>query len=154
MFAEINRLLSWQGGPVNWDLAGQAAAAGLGAESPVTDADVTAVRDVVRLADLWLDEAATFPSGVTASAAWWPIRTLPPTGPRLMTCASPATRAPAGALSAPGKLISREKLKSGSMAVLAEPTCPAVGKPTGGAPVGVAFGSGAGAGLPLKACSS
>jgi putative hydrolase len=82
LFAELQKLMSWSGGPVNWELARQLAVSALGGEQqPVTDADRAAVEDAVRLADLWLDEATDLPSGVNAVQAWtrldWIEKTLP-----------------------------------------------------------------------------
>jgi uncharacterized protein (DUF2342 family) len=82
MFGELQKLLSWQGGAVNWDLARQLAVQGLGGDNPdVSAADKVAVADAVRLADLWLDEATQLPSGVQTVEAWtrleWLDRTLP-----------------------------------------------------------------------------
>ena len=68
LFAELQKLLSWSGGPVNWDLAKQVAVstlAGSGSSSVVSPADRMAVPEAIRLADLWLDDATDFPSGVT-----------------------------------------------------------------------------------------
>jgi putative hydrolase len=71
LFAELQRLLSGSGGPVNWDLARQLAITGLAAgHRPITGADRSAVTEAVRLADLWLDEATDLPSGVSAIEAW------------------------------------------------------------------------------------
>ncbi len=84
LFAELQKLLSWSGGPVNWDLAKQVAVstlAGSGASSVVSPADRMAVPEAIRLADLWLDDATDFPSGVTSIESWtrtqWLDRTLP-----------------------------------------------------------------------------
>ena len=82
MFAELQKLLSWQGGAVNWDLARQLAVQGLAGDNPdVTAADRAAVAEAVRLADLWLDEATELPSGVQTIESWtrvdWLDRTLP-----------------------------------------------------------------------------
>ncbi|HTX26512.1 MAG TPA: zinc-dependent metalloprotease [Streptosporangiaceae bacterium] len=65
-------LLSWRGGPVNWDLAKNVArhvivAAG---DPSVLDAQRREITEAVRLADLWLDEATAFPSGVRKIEAW------------------------------------------------------------------------------------
>lgn len=65
-------LLSWQGGPVNWDLAknvARHAIAGAGDPS-VLEAQRREITEAVRLADLWLDEATTFPSGIRKIEAW------------------------------------------------------------------------------------
>jgi putative hydrolase len=82
MFAELQKLLSWQGGAVNWDLARQLAVQGLGGDNPDVEAEEkAAVVEAVRLADLWLDEATQLPSGVQTIEAWtrleWLDRTLP-----------------------------------------------------------------------------
>lgn len=69
LFAELERLLAHQDGPVNWDLARQVAirAAAEGDQS----ADPTGVVDAVRLADLWLDPATALPSGLSAEPETW-----------------------------------------------------------------------------------
>ena len=78
----IADLLSWTGGPVNWDLAGQLAVqtASEGDSTP-TAAERQAVTDALRLADLWLEPCTTLPSGVTTTEAWsradWIRSTLP-----------------------------------------------------------------------------
>jgi putative hydrolase len=82
LFAELQKLLSWQGGPVNWDLARQLAVQGLaGADPDVSAQERAAVADAIRLADLWLDEATELPSGVQTIESWtrlqWLDRTLP-----------------------------------------------------------------------------
>ncbi|MEP6851491.1 MAG: zinc-dependent metalloprotease [bacterium] len=85
LFAELQKLFSWSGGPVNWDLARQVAISavggaggGVGAVSAGERADVV---EAVRLADLWLDDVTELPSGVTSVEAWnrveWIERTLP-----------------------------------------------------------------------------
>lgn len=71
LFAELQKLLTWQGGPVNWDLARQlAVATAAGQSHPVTAADRTALADAMRLADLWLDDVTDLPSGVRVVQAW------------------------------------------------------------------------------------
>jgi putative hydrolase len=82
LFAELQKMLSWSGGPVNWDLARQLAVSTLGgANAPVSAAERTAVADAIRLADLWLDEVTDLPSGVSAIESWtrldWIEKTLP-----------------------------------------------------------------------------
>ncbi|MDQ2838471.1 MAG: zinc-dependent metalloprotease [Actinomycetota bacterium] len=71
LFAELQRLLSGSGGPVNWDLARQLAISGLAAKHRVvTSSETAAVTESMRLADLWLNEATDLPSGVTSIEAW------------------------------------------------------------------------------------
>jgi len=82
LFAELQKLMSWQGGPVNWDLARQTAISQVaGGHVPVSAAERRAVEDAVRLADLWLDPVTTLPSGVRQVEAWsrveWIEKTLP-----------------------------------------------------------------------------
>ena len=65
-------LLSWQGGPVNWDLAKNVARHAIVAagDPSVLDAQRREITEAVRLADLWLDEVTAFPSGVRKIEAW------------------------------------------------------------------------------------
>jgi putative hydrolase len=76
-------LMSWQGGPVNWDLAKNVARHAVAAEGDpsVLDVDRQKTVDALRLADLWLDEVTSFPTGVRQAQAWsrseWVEATLP-----------------------------------------------------------------------------
>src|SRR5262249_52757566 len=65
-------LMSWQGGPVNWDLAKNVARHAVAAEGDpsVLDVDRQKIIDALRLADLWLDEVTGFPTGVRQAQAW------------------------------------------------------------------------------------
>jgi putative hydrolase len=65
-------LLSWQGGPVNWDLAKNVARHAIAAagDPSVLEAQRREIIEAVRLADLWLDEATAFPSGIRKIEAW------------------------------------------------------------------------------------
>jgi putative hydrolase len=82
LFAELQKLLSWQGGPVNWDLARQLAVSQLASahRSPTPD-ERAEVAEAITLADHWLDPTTALPSGVTGAEAWsrvdWVERTLP-----------------------------------------------------------------------------
>ena len=85
LFAELQKLMSWSGGPVNWDLARQGAISQLAAgHQPSSDGERTAVAEALRLADLWLDQATELPSGIDRTAAWsrveWVEKTLPAWG--------------------------------------------------------------------------
>ena len=82
LFAELQKLFSWSGGPVNWDLARQVAISALsGGHESVTGSERSKVEDAFRLADLWLDDATDLPSGVRSVAVWnrveWIEKTLP-----------------------------------------------------------------------------
>jgi putative hydrolase len=65
-------MLTWRGGPVNWDLAKNVARHAIVAagDPSVLDAQRREVTEAIRLADLWLDEATAFPSGVRKIEAW------------------------------------------------------------------------------------
>ncbi|MCM2389026.1 zinc-dependent metalloprotease [Streptomyces albipurpureus] len=87
-FQQLGQMLSYEGGPVNWDMAKQIArqtvsqgtADGTKDES-VGPADRTAVEEALRLADVWLDGATSLPSGASTAVAWsraeWVEATLP-----------------------------------------------------------------------------
>jgi putative hydrolase len=82
LFAELQKMMSWSGGPVNWDLARQGAISQLAVgHQPTSQAEQTAVAEALRLADLWLDQVTELPSGVERTLAWsrveWVEQTLP-----------------------------------------------------------------------------
>jgi putative hydrolase len=82
LFAELQKLLNWSGGPVNWDLAKQLATQTLaGSSRIVSPADRSATAEALRLADLWLDDVTDLPSGMQVVESWsraeWLDRTLP-----------------------------------------------------------------------------
>jgi putative hydrolase len=75
-------MLSWQGGPVNWDLAKDVARQAAAGDDPSVSAiERTAVADALRLAELWLDPTTNFSAAATSSQAWsraeWIEATLP-----------------------------------------------------------------------------
>lgn len=76
-------LMSWKGGPVNWDLAKNVARHAVAAEGDpsVLDSQRQKVTEALRLADLWLEDVTTFPSGIRSTQAWsrseWVEATLP-----------------------------------------------------------------------------
>ncbi|WP_394430630.1 zinc-dependent metalloprotease [Streptomyces sp. SGAir0957] len=87
-FQQLGQMLSYEGGPVNWDMAKDIArqTVSQGTQDGVKDASVgpadrTAVQEAVRLADLWLDDATSLPSGAGTAVAWsraeWVEATLP-----------------------------------------------------------------------------
>jgi putative hydrolase len=89
-------LLSYQGGPVNWELAKNLARNAIAAKGDpsVRSNERAAVTDAVRLADLWLDDVTTFPSGITKIEAWSQSEWLEATFPVWSTLCEPiATRA-------------------------------------------------------------
>ena len=68
----IGKLLSWQGGPVNWDLAREAARQVVATQGDrsVGDAERRSVDEAVRLADLWLDPACSFAASSAQVRVW------------------------------------------------------------------------------------
>lgn len=83
MLRRFADMMSWQGGPVNWDLAKDIArqVAAEGGDPTVAEPQRAAVAEALRLADLWLDDVTTFPSGISVTEAWsraeWVEHTLP-----------------------------------------------------------------------------
>src|SRR3954465_4142789 len=82
LFAELQKLMNWSGGPVNWDLARQGAISQLAAgHQPTSESERTATAEALRLANLWLDQVTELPSGIDRTAAWsrveWVELTLP-----------------------------------------------------------------------------
>ncbi|MGI5357287.1 zinc-dependent metalloprotease [Streptomyces sp. CA-252508] len=87
-FQQLGQMLSYEGGPVNWDMAKQIArqTVSQGTSDGTKDASVgpaerAAVEEAVRLADLWLDGVTSLPSGAGTAVAWsraeWVEATLP-----------------------------------------------------------------------------
>ncbi|MEV4442956.1 zinc-dependent metalloprotease [Streptomyces sp. NPDC049577] len=87
-FQQLGQMLSYEGGPVNWDMAKDIArkTVAQGTADGTKDASVTAgeraaVQEAVRLADLWLDGVTSLPSGSSTAVAWsraeWVEATLP-----------------------------------------------------------------------------
>lgn len=82
-FQRLGQLLSWQGGPVNWDLARDVArqVVAQAGDRSVTTADREPLLESWRLAELWLDEACAFPPASPTVVAWsraeWVEATLP-----------------------------------------------------------------------------
>ena len=97
VFANLAQLMSWTGGPVNWDLAVQIARAAVeaadakpagtevgpeaGTEVGTGQTQAQAVADACRLADLWLDPLTTLPASagqaLALSRTEWIEMTLP-----------------------------------------------------------------------------
>ncbi|WP_103528384.1 zinc-dependent metalloprotease [Streptomyces sp. SM12] len=87
-FQQLGQMLSYEGGPVNWDLARNVArqtvaqgGSGGSRDASVGGQDHAQVAEAVRLADLWLDGVTSLPSGATSAVAWsraeWVEATLP-----------------------------------------------------------------------------
>ncbi|MFG2298800.1 zinc-dependent metalloprotease [Streptomyces sp. NPDC048603] len=87
-FQQLGQMLSYEGGPVNWDMAKDVArrTVSAGTADGVKDrsvgiAEKAAVEEALRLADLWLDGVTSLPSGAGTAVAWsraeWVEATLP-----------------------------------------------------------------------------
>jgi putative hydrolase len=82
-FARLGQLLSYEGGPVNWDLARDVArqTAVQGGDPTPSAAQKREVEDAVRLAEVWLDPVTSLPAGGGTGLAWsradWLEQTLP-----------------------------------------------------------------------------
>ncbi|NDL61045.1 zinc-dependent metalloprotease [Phytoactinopolyspora mesophila] len=72
MLQQIGKMLSWSGGPVNWDLANSAArdVVAAGGDRSVSASERREVEEAFRLADTWLDDATSFPATGGAPRAW------------------------------------------------------------------------------------
>lgn len=98
MLSQLGQMLSSggssDGGPVDYDLAARIATQQLAqSTSSLTDAQRTGVAEAVKLAELWLDPATSFPSSGGEVKAWTPsdwVRAGMPTWKRL--CDPVATR--------------------------------------------------------------
>ena len=71
-FTQLGQLLSYQGGPVNWDLARDLARQTVaGSDDPTPSAaQRRAVEEAVRLAEVWLDPVTALPAGGSEAQAW------------------------------------------------------------------------------------
>jgi putative hydrolase len=72
MLQQLGQMLSWSGGPVNWDLANQAArqVVAAGGDRSVSASERREVDDAFRLADTWLDDATAFPATGGSARTW------------------------------------------------------------------------------------
>ncbi len=76
-------LMAYQGGAINWDLAKNIARQTVAAKGDpsVLVNERTQIVEAVRLADLWLEDATTLPSGIRSATAWsrseWVEATMP-----------------------------------------------------------------------------
>ncbi len=77
LFAELQKVLSWTGGPVNWDLARQIAVASAAAAElvhRVDDAVADELAQDARVAEMWLSESTS----LQAAPSLAPVRALTP----------------------------------------------------------------------------
>jgi putative hydrolase len=82
-FAQLGQLMSWTGGPVNWDLARDVARQTVATEPDpsVSESARREVAEAIRLAELWLDPVTTLTTSRADALAWsraeWIESTLP-----------------------------------------------------------------------------
>ena len=83
LFAELDKLLQWTGGPVNWDLARQLAVRVAAEGDPAVPAEASReAAEALRLADVWLDQVTVLPSGSGGDGqAWTRVRFVEATLP-------------------------------------------------------------------------
>ncbi len=105
-FAQLGQLLSYEGGPVNWDLARDVArqSASQGGDPSVSAAERRIVEEAVRLAEVWLDPVTSLPAGSSTTQAWsraeWVEQTLPAWKELIDPVAEKVVAATAGAVPA------------------------------------------------------
>ena len=87
LFKELAKVMSWSGGPINWDLARDTAlslAATPGALPAAATADTNAFREAVAVAELWLDQVTELPAvegpAQALTAAEWTTQAASPSG--------------------------------------------------------------------------
>jgi putative hydrolase len=154
---QIGRMLSWSGGPVNWDLARdvarQTVAAGGAGTNPDPSVNVLEreqVREAVRLAEHWLDGATDLPAGTSDALAWsraeWVEHTLPVWKQLIEPVAARVVDAMSGAMTEqmPGELPPEMAAMGGALAGQLGGMMRSMGGAMFGAQVGQALGSLAG----------
>ncbi|MBM9503546.1 zinc-dependent metalloprotease [Actinacidiphila acididurans] len=104
-FQQLGQMLSYEGGPVNWDMAKDIARQTVAQGTPdgVKDASVSRaerswVEEAVRLADLWLDGVTSLPSGSGTAVAWSRAEWVEATQPAWQELVDPVAERVAGAM--------------------------------------------------------
>jgi len=83
MLRQFADLMAYQGGAINWDLAKNIARQTVSSKGDpsVLSHERSSIADALRLADLWLEDATTLPSGIRSATAWsrseWVEATMP-----------------------------------------------------------------------------
>lgn len=104
MLTQLGQMLSASGGagaggdgPVNYKLAAQMAHQQITVKGAPTAEQRTATEESVRLAELWLDDATTLPSGIATVTAWSPDDWVDATVPTWQRLCDPVARRVANA---------------------------------------------------------
>ena len=73
IFGQLQSMFSWQGGPINWNLAQETARQTIreAGDASLTAEERATVDQTVRLAEHWLDEATSLPAGSAGAALAW-----------------------------------------------------------------------------------
>jgi putative hydrolase len=144
MFTQLGQMMSYSGGPVNWDLAKDVArkTVAAGTDRSVSDSERREVDEALRLGELWLDPVTAMPTGANAALAWsraeWIEQTLPVWKQLVEPVAAKVVEAMGGAL--PAQL--PEEMKDAAAPLLG--VMRQMGGAMFGAQVGQALGSLAG----------
>lgn len=83
MLRQFADLMAYQGGAINWDLAKNIARQTVSSKGDpsILEHERSSIIDALRLADLWLEDATTLPSGIRSATAWsrseWVEATMP-----------------------------------------------------------------------------
>jgi putative hydrolase len=103
MLTQLGQMLSAGGGPgagdgpVNYQLAAQMAHQQITLKGAPTAEEKNAITESVRLAELWLDDATTLPSGISTVTAWSPDDWVDATVPTWQRLCDPVARRVANA---------------------------------------------------------
>ena len=101
MFSQLGAMMSSAtptSGPVNYDLARKIAVQSLGTSHPVSSVDVSAVREAMSLAEVWVDGATSFPAATRSVTAWTPAEWVDTTLPAWQRLVAPIADRMGGAL--------------------------------------------------------
>jgi putative hydrolase len=73
MFGQLQSMFSWQGGPINWNLAMETAKQTIRAagDASLTAEERSTIDQTVRLAEHWLDDATSLPAASAGAALAW-----------------------------------------------------------------------------------
>lgn len=100
-FTQLGQLMSWTGGPVNWDLAQDVARKTVAAAGPDPSVGAAARREVeesLRLAELWLDPVTALPSTYATALVWSRAEWIEATQPVWRTLVDPVAEKVVGSM--------------------------------------------------------
>jgi putative hydrolase len=100
-FTQLGQLMSWTGGPVNWDLAKDVARKAVASAGPDPSVATAARRDIeeaLRLAELWLDPVTALPSTYALPLVWSRAEWIEATAPTWRTLVDPVAEKVVGSM--------------------------------------------------------